>query len=305
MLNQLKDYFSFNKRERNGLFVLISIIAVLIILPFIYPYFVPEEKSDFSRFKKDILTFENSLESTGEYNNDASKTEIDFSNTDRSVTESKLNPFPFDPNNLPEEKWTALGLTAKQIKSIKNYEAKGGKFYKKEDFKKMYCITATEYAILEPYIVIKEIAKTSFKNEYKKTEKNTSIVEINSADTTEFKTLKGIGKYFALKIIAYRKSIGGFCKAEQLLEVKGMDTARYELIKNFVSVNLAYVRKLNVNTASFDELKNHPYIGYNIALSLINYRTVHGNFKVLSDIKNSALITEKVYARISPYLKTE
>lgn len=305
MLNQLKDYFTFNRRERNGLIILISIIGLLLIFPFVYPYFVKEEKTDFTAFKKDIETFEKSLESNGEYTAESDKKEIDFSNTDHSVAESKLNPFPFDPNNLPEEQWLALGLSEKQIKSIKNYEKKGGKFYKKEDFKKMYCITPTEYAILEPYIEIKETSKSYTKPEFTKSEKNTKIVEINSADTTEFKTLKGIGKYFALKIISYRKSIGGFYKKEQLLEVKGMDTARYELIKDYLSVNLAYVKKFNVNTASFDELKAHPYIGYNIALSLTNYRKEHGNFNTLPDIKKSALITEKVYARISPYLKAE
>ena len=62
------------------------------------------------------------------------------------------------------------------------------------------------------------------------------------------------------------------------------------------------IQKININTVSFDELKSHPYIGYNIALSLINYRKQHGEYTVLSDIKKSALVTEDVYEKISPYL---
>jgi competence protein ComEA len=305
MFQGLKDYFSFNRRERNGVIILVSIIAFLVILPFVLPFFINPPKTDFTKFKKDIDAFEKTLIAS-EGNSDRQQyKEFDYSSPDKSIAESKLTPFPFDPNNLPEEQWKAIGLSDKQIKSIKNYEAKGGKFYKKEDFKKMYCITATEYSILEPFITIKEIAKPSFKSDFKKSEKNSKIIELNSADTTELQTLKGIGKYFALKIISYRRLLGGFSNIAQLLEVKGMDTARYELIKNYVSINPAYLHKQNVNSATFDELKKHPYIGYNIALSLINYRQVHGNFKALAEIKNSALITEKVYAKISPYLKVE
>lgn len=305
MKQQIKDYFSFNRRERNGVIILVAIIAILAVIPVFLPYFIPEKKTDFSKFKKDIDAFEKTLIASEENSKQQEYSDFDYSSPDKSVAENKLTPFPFDPNNLPEEQWKALGLNDRQIKSIKNYEVKGGKFYKKEDFKKMYCITATEYSILEPYITIKESPKPSFKDDFKKNEKNSKIVELNSADTTELQTLKGIGKYFAIKIVAYRKLLGGFANVAQLLEVKGMDTARYDVIKNFVSINSAAIRKQNVNTATFDELKKHPYIGYNIALSLINYRQVHGNFKTLAEIKNSALITEKVYVKISPYLKAE
>ena len=70
------------------------------------------------------------------------KTEnFDFTNSDRSFAENKLNPFPFNPNDLNKEICNNLGFSDKQTKVLLNCIAKGGKFYKKEDFKKMYCIT--------------------------------------------------------------------------------------------------------------------------------------------------------------------
>ena len=305
MFQGLKDYFSFNRRERNGVIVLVSIITFLIILPFLLPFLITPNKTDFTKFKKEIDTFEKTLLISEKNSDDKQPKEFDYSSPDKSITEIKLTPFPFDPNNLPEEQWKAIGLNDRQIRSIKNYEAKGGKFYKKEDFKKMYCITTTEYAILEPYINIKATPQFSRKNDFKKNAKNSKIIELNSADTTELQTLKGIGKYFASKIVSYRRLLGGFSNTAQILEVKGMDTARYELIKNSVTISPAYLQKRNVNTASFDELRKHPYIGYNIALSLVNYRQIHGRFNKLTDIKKSALITEKVFTRISPYLTVE
>ena len=52
-----------------------------------------------------------------------------------------------------------MGFTPKQAKSIKNYEAKGGKFRNKADVKKMYAISDIEYQIIEPYILIPEEEK--------------------------------------------------------------------------------------------------------------------------------------------------
>ncbi len=53
-----------------------------------------------------------------------------------------------------------LGLTDKQISTIKNYEAAGGKFKRKEDLKKIYSISDIEYKILEPYINIPSLYKS-------------------------------------------------------------------------------------------------------------------------------------------------
>ncbi len=52
-------------------------------------------------------------------------------------------------------------------------------------------------------------------------------VELNSADTSELKTVRGIGSVFANRIVKYRKLIGGFERKEDLLKVYGIDEERY------------------------------------------------------------------------------
>ena len=47
-------------------------------------------------------------------------------------------------------------------------------------------------------------------------------MKINAADTTGFKSLKGIGSYYSSKIVKYRKALGGFTSVEQLKEVYGI-----------------------------------------------------------------------------------
>jgi competence protein ComEA len=308
VINRIKDYFSFNKRERNGILVLLFILIGIIAVPYILPLFIKKENPDFSKFQNDIVKFEQSLKENSIDDSASFRAkEFDYNNIDKSSAEIVIHPFYFDPNDLPEEKWEELGFTDKQIKVIKNFEAKGGKFRKKEDLKKMYCITESEYNVLEPYIHIPEEQKGFKKKERPsyKSDKNTVVIELNSADTSDLKKLKGIGSWFAKKIIAYRTKLGGFYKKEQLLEVKGIDSACYAGFVNFASINKFLIKTININSASYDELKKHPYIGYNIALSLTNLRQQHGKFSSVSDIRKSALITDAIYEKISPYLTTE
>ncbi|MFH0867559.1 MAG: helix-hairpin-helix domain-containing protein [Bacteroidota bacterium] len=308
MLQKIKDYFSFNKSERNGLIILLIILILVIIIPFLFPYFIKNEAPDFSSFKKEIEAFEESLkenDNTGNKYDTSYAKDFDYSNIDKSTAETQLHPFIFDPNGLSEEKWKEMGMTDKQIKTIKNYEAKGGKFYKKEDLKKIYSISESEYEVLEPYIQIADDYNTKMKEKKSTTtysKKNSEIIELNSADTSDLKKLEGIGATYAKRIITYRTKLGGFSKKEQLFEVYGMDSIRYAGFSDFVSVNTYLITKINVNTASFNELKTHPYIGYNIALSLVNMRQAQEKFNTVADIKKSVLVTDKVFEKLAPYI---
>ena len=295
-----KDYLSFNKRERNGIFVLLLILIIVIAIPRVIRLFSKKENSDVSAFQNDIYKFENNIIN---YNDSSKQKDFDYENIDKSVVENKLNPFYFNPNDLPVEKWKELGFDDKQIRIIKNFEAKGGKFYKKEDLKKIYGISESEYAVLEPYIQIPEGNKNN-KKEFTpfKSDKNSEVIELNSADTNGLKKLKGVGSWFAKKIIAYRNRLGGFYKKEQLLEIKGIDSSKYASFADFISINKFLIKTININTATFEELKSHPYLNYNIANSLINIRKVHGKFNTVADIKKSTLITDKIYEKIFPYL---
>jgi DNA uptake protein ComE-like DNA-binding protein len=305
----LKDYFSFNRSERNGLFVMLSIITLLILTWSFLPMFKPREVYDFSAFLNEVRMLERARALSKESNRDHQERRRDFDYTfpDRSAEVAKLAPFPFDPNLMQQADWARLGLTSRQIKSIRKYQDKGGKFRSKQDFKKMYCISDAEYALLESYILLperfeyKEIHQPQINSE----EKEAMLIELNGASPDDLKRIKGIGDYFANKIIAYRTRLGGYIRKEQLLEVSKMDSARYAQMAPFVEVNPNAVRRINVNEADFETLSRHPYIGNNIALSLTNYRQIHGPFVELKDIKRSALITETVYQRIAPYLKVQ
>jgi competence ComEA-like helix-hairpin-helix protein len=61
--------------------------------------------------------------------------------------------------------------------------------------------------------------------------------------------------------------------------------------------------KLDVNTASFDELVRIPYIGEYTARQIIDYRQQKGPFRSLEEIKLVRGIKEKNFAKFSGFLK--
>lgn len=63
-----------------------------------------------------------------------------------------------------------------------------------------------------------------------------SKVNINTATQAQLETLPGIGPSTATKILTYRKEKGKFTKIEDIKEVSGIGDAKFEKIKNSITV---------------------------------------------------------------------
>lgn len=133
-------------------------------------------------------------------------------------------------------------------------------------------------------------------------EKHSIILALNSCDTSELKSLPGIGTTFAKRIIAYRNLLGGFYSKQQLKEVYGIDSQLYNTIEVLV-VTDEFHPTIDVNTATLNELKKHPYITYKQAKAITNYRAQHGSFQRLSDLNKLYLIDDDWLQKVRPYFK--
>ena len=308
----IRDYLTFNKRERNGLLVLLIIITLLIIYLNISDKFITREKVDFTKFEKEIEIFNASVQQIKDSVKHEKENKYKFHKEEaeqpviaENIENVQPEYFVFNPNNLPENNWQRLGLTDKQIKTIKNYEAKGGKFRDKEDLKKMYSIPEKQYLALEPYIQIpsqKKIFPNSDSTKFKNKNLNPIVlVELNTADFIQLTKIKGVGPFYAKEIIKYRNLLGGFSAKEQLLEMWKFDSIKFGGIEKYLIVDPTEIKKININTCTAAELK-HPYINWNTANAILSYRTKHGKYTALQDIKKTDLVDDKTYRKIVPYL---
>lgn len=102
-------------------------------------------------------------------------------------------------------------------------------------------------------------------------------IDLNTADTTLFKQLPGIGGAYAKWIVNYREKLGGYCEIEQLLEVYRMDTTRFNGFKNQIKIDSAFVpNKLRINHDAFKVLLKHPYLAFDNVKKIVNHREQKG-----------------------------
>ncbi len=205
--------------------------------------------------------------------------------------------FYFDPNTSTQSELSKLGLNKFQIRNILNYRSKGGEFRQAEDISKIYGMDSAAFKKLKPWVKI-ENKGPAFKK------KLTSIkIELNSADSTDLIKLKGIGPYFANRIVKYRDYLGGFYSKKQLCEVYNLPFETYCEIEPNIWIDTMLVQKISLNFSDAYELSKHPYISKELAHNIITCRNKNGAFSSCAEIVKNGLVNEDDYKRISPYLK--
>lgn len=311
----VSDYFTFSKKQRMGVFFAFSIIVLCMIIRLGHTFFISAKAFPIdSTFlfqvaqlqqanadKGDIVNYQR----YGQYRGDNNAEYSTYSSS--HTLKGKL--FEFDPNTLSAEGWKQLGLREKTIQTIQNYTAKGGKFRHPEDIRHIYGLFPDEAERLLPYIKIDNVEISDF-NKYDKnqiqlnhTSTATSLsFDINTADTTAFISLPGIGPKLAYRIVSFREKLGGFYSIDQIREIYGLPDSVFQKIKSKLSLKNVSVKQININTSEITTLKTHPYLKWNIANAIIQYRAQHGNFISLEDLKKITVIDEQLFNKIVPYL---
>jgi competence ComEA-like helix-hairpin-helix protein len=128
------------------------------------------------------------------------------------------------------------------------------------------------------------------------------FLKINSADTTELKSLPGIGSFFAKNIVDYRNKLGGFINKQQLLEVYGLDSSRFEIISPYIILDSIEIQKVKVNHDDFKTILRHPYIEYEDVKKIVNYRETKGMIRNWEHYKN-VVTRDDIEERLKLYLE--
>lgn len=209
----------------------------------------------------------------------------------------------FDPNTVSKEELLSMGIRLRLVQTMINFRSKGFKFREKEDISKIYGITDDEIKSILPKIkfennsLLTEATKT-----YSSSKPIKQLVEINTAGLADLDELRGIGLSWANKIMKFRDALGGFYSVEQIKETRGMDDSLASLVIRQISCN-GVVKKLKINTASYEDLTKHPYISGKQAGILLNYIKQHGKLNNINEMQKILAFNPTELKKLEPYLE--
>ncbi len=316
---KILPYFQYTKKERAGILTLLVIVSLLWVIPYFF--------SDASTVtdKTELKIIDAAIDSLQDRHKELRNKEPGDSGnfpiiTGTDVREKTFSGFPFDPNITSSEEWEKLGINPKTIRIIQNYRQKGGRFRKAEDLQKVYGFKHTDFIRLKSFVRINTIkseyhhsadpgalhskknADSSADRDYPKANLPSGI-DINEAAAEKWEQFPGIGQKLAARIVLFREKLGGFHTVEQVGETFGISPELFLQIKPDLVVSANFqVRKININGAAQEDLKQHPYIGQKLATLIISYREQHGNFIKTDDLQQIPLINTHIWQKMAPYL---
>ena len=231
----------------------------------------------------------------------------------------------FDPNTADSSTLVHLGLKKWQVSNMLKYRAKGGRYRKAEDMKRLYGMTDSMYQALLPYIQIDTVAIKQYRDSVRKSQmdsvrtdslpryispKRDTILNLRTADTTELKKIRGIGSYRARQIVRYRKELGGFVHTEQLREIKALqplltDSLQADSLLSHFWIDSIIIVPLQVNNCRAETLERHPYLSFEQAKAVYELRRKKIRLESIEQLRRLDCFTEEELRRVEPYLSFE
>ena len=249
--------------------------------------------------------------------------------------EAPFETFPFDPNTADSTTLLRLGLSPWQVRSIYRYRAKHGRYHRPEDFQRVPGMTNEQWERLGPNVRIDKkyqyIAPKQPPSDYplqgEDKEREDTVhkvsplggdlegsgvvravklspgqtVDINTADTTLLKMIPGIASKRAARIVAYRKSLGGFVAVEQAMEAIEMP----DTVLKYMTVSALPVTKININDLSVQQLMKHPYLNFYQAKAIFEHRRNKGNLHSIEELSHLDGFRPTDLDRLRPYIAFE
>jgi competence protein ComEA len=232
---------------------------------------------------------------------------------------------PFDPNTLTAEGWEARGVPHFVAGRLVNYGHKAGGFRAKSQVQRIYGLPDSVYQRLAPFMQLPEVlpargagyassrpafgeAGASVPSRFARKPAHLQPFDLNLADTTQLMQIKGIGRGRAKGLVKYRTELGGYVNESQLPDFFMLRDAPdlVDSLRKYTFVATGFApRPVHVNSASFDELWPHPYVGKPLARLIVAYRKQHGPFATPDDLRQLKLLKDENFVKLRPYVRCD
>lgn len=290
-MKNIQSHFSFNKKQRNGIFFLLLIIVVLQIVIF-YVDFSSEVKIQVSQ--NEIIAFEHEMDSLRLI----------------EIENSKPKIFPFNPNYITDFKGYQLGMSVQEIDKLLKFRANGLYVNSAVQFQKVTGVSDSLLLKMSPYFKFPAWLTSKNKQNTQSTiSKEITVVEvmdINLATAKELQVVKGVGETLAARIINYRNKLQGYSYNSQLYEVWNLNAEVVkQLLMHFQVKTQPVIQKINVNTATFKEVLAIVYIDYELTKKIFNYKDEVAEIQSIEELKKIDGFPLVQFDRIALYLTAE
>jgi len=311
----VRDYFTFNKRERRGFAVLVFILLVLCSVH-LGMKLTPSESHPLSEAQIlaiDELVAQSEREAAlrdaqAQAVKARSSHDIKFQES-KNIEEHQPEWTEFDPNTVDVETLKSTGLKPYLAERMVKYRNSGGSFHDLQDVARIYGMDSLWLQDAEAYMNFPtkpELAESKISEPWKaKPKKVLPKIDLNRADSATLVSISGIGPFYASNIVELRDQLGGFLDYQQLGDVYRMRAETIQLLTERTFIDSTAVTKIPLNSVTVEELASHKYLDWKTAKIIIAYRAAHGSFQKSSDILKTDVVTDSMYRKIAPYLLIE
>ncbi len=295
-MNELKVFFNFTRKERNGIFILLLLIFILEIIILYSNKWLSKDPYNFNEFEKNIDQF---LQS-----------EINKANKDTFKQLIHKDTCFVNINHPNPKNLECLSVPSIIIKRWINYVQKGGYFKNTDDLLKIWGMNDSILNSIRPFLLVNDTnhyktttkTKIQYLSTYQK-EPKIRMIDINTCDTNDLIALPMIGSSFANRIIKYRYRLGGFYNKEQLKEIYGLNDDIYNIISPYLYVDIFEIKKININKANYIEMIQHPYLSKEIVKNILSLRKKGIFFTNIEDLLIHQIISNEEAKKLEWYLE--
>jgi DNA uptake protein ComE-like DNA-binding protein len=230
--NVIKDYLTFTRREKRGVFVLLSILFLLVIADEVIPLVIKPKAADISEFENEIKAFEQSerLEDSIEAMSHKSDYKKKNSNSAINKMDSSFSSRRFPKETFIIELNAADTFTLQRLRGIGpsfarriiKYRERLGGYIDKNQLLEIWEMDTSRYNSIKEQVTVNR----------------DSVHKIN-LNTITFKKLMS-HPYFPFEmtreIMIYRKEHKKFVNIEELRNIRIISDSAYRKIKNYITI---------------------------------------------------------------------